>query len=230
MEPLIAPGSLREEVPATQRRSRPRGLPDGQPDQHRSTPGSRHAYNKYAHSSRNHRPCRSCGQIHSHHEPHLYNYTDEVDEDLMCQICLQPFVQPVDTPCAHTFCHVCISNYLKINPLCPLDRKPLSEMTINPTNLVLKRLLDKLEVNCPNEDSCEEVVSRGSLSDHLRYRCLGTLVACQFASAGCEYRGPTKSMNKHQNECQFKKEGKPIFDSQLPHVSPLRLNVARNCN
>eukprot|EP00094_Tigriopus_californicus_P011091 TCALIF_10702-PA protein Name:"Similar to Lnx2 Ligand of Numb protein X 2 (Mus musculus)" AED:0.79 eAED:0.79 QI:0/0/0/0.4/1/1/5/0/196 len=142
MEPLIAPGSLREEVPATQRRSRPRGLPDGQPDQHRSTPGSRHAYNKYAHSSRNHRPCRSCGQIHSHHEPHLYNYTDE----------------PVDTPCAHTFCHVCISNYLKINPLCPLDRKPLSEMTINPTNLVLKRLLDKLEVNCPNEDSCEEVL------------------------------------------------------------------------
>lgn len=139
----------------------------------------------------------------------------------MCQICLQPFVQPVDTPCAHTFCHVCISNYMKINPLCPLDRKPLSERTINPTNLVLKRLLDKLEVNCPNEDSCEEVLSRGSLSDHLRYRCLGTLVACQFASAGCEYRGPTKSMNKHQNECQFKKEGitrLPILEGEVSHI------------
>ena len=63
----------------------------------------------------------------------------EVDEDLMCQICLQPFVQPIDTPCAHTFCHVCIHNYLKVNPMCPLDRKPLNEMTCSPANLVLKR-------------------------------------------------------------------------------------------
>ena len=31
---------------------------------------------------------------------------DEVDEDLMCQICLQPFVSPMDTPCGHTFCSV----------------------------------------------------------------------------------------------------------------------------
>eukprot|EP00095_Tigriopus_kingsejongensis_P008584 maker-scaffold446_size168061-snap-gene-0.26 protein:Tk08584 transcript:maker-scaffold446_size168061-snap-gene-0.26-mRNA-1 annotation:"hypothetical protein LOTGIDRAFT_103997" len=172
-------------------------------------------------SFRNNRPCRTCGQVHSHHEPHLYNYSDEVDEDLMCQICLQPFVQPVDTPCAHTFCHVCILNYLKVNPLCPLDRKPLTEMTVNPTNLVLKRLLDKLEVTCPNSDSCQEGVSRGSLSDHLRYRCLGTLVACQFASAGCDYRGPTKSMNKHQNECQFKKQGitrLPILEGEVSHI------------
>lgn len=144
MEPHATPGNLRAEVPG-HRRSRPRGPAEEQPDQPRSTPGSRHGYsvNKYAHTSRNHRPCRTCGQIHSHHEPHLYNYTDEVDEDLMCQICLQPFVQPVDTPCAHTFCHVCISNYMKINPLCPLDRKPLSERTINPTNLVLKRYWKK---------------------------------------------------------------------------------------
>ena len=57
----------------------------------------------------------------------------------MCQICLQPFVQPIDTPCGHTFCHVCIHNYLKVNPMCPLDRKPLNEMTCSPSNLVLKR-------------------------------------------------------------------------------------------
>lgn len=85
------------------------------------------------------RVCRQCGQHHSHHEPHLYNYVDEVDEDLMCQICLQPFVQPLDTPCGHTFCHVCMHNYLKVNPMCPLDRKPLNDMSCSPSNLVLKR-------------------------------------------------------------------------------------------
>ena len=87
------------------------------------------------------RVCRQCGQHHSHHEPHLYNYVGEVDEDFMCQICLQPFVQPLDTPCGHTFCHVCIHNYLKVNPMCPLDRKPLNEMTCSPSNLVLKRYI-----------------------------------------------------------------------------------------
>jgi hypothetical protein len=69
-------------------------------------------------------------------------------------------------------------------------------------------LLDKLSVTCPNADSCEEVLQRGHVDDHLRYRCSGTLVACQFASAGCDFRGPAKNMSKHQTECTFKKEGR----------------------
>ena len=28
--------------------------------------------------TRLHKPCRTCGQHHSHNEPHLYNYKDEV--------------------------------------------------------------------------------------------------------------------------------------------------------
>ncbi|XP_040580097.1 ligand of Numb protein X 2 isoform X1 [Lepeophtheirus salmonis] len=171
--------------------------------------------------------CRSCGQHHSHHEPHLYNYKSDVDEDLMCQICLQPFVDPLDTPCSHTFCKSCLHNYLKVNPLCPLDRKPLNEMTCSPSNLVLKKLLDKILVTCPNADSCEEILQRGNLEDHLKYRCSGTMVACQFASAGCEYRGPSKSMSKHQTECNFKKEGitrLPILEGEVSHVEIPRTN------
>lgn len=95
------------------------------------------------------RVCRQCGQHHSHHEPHLYNYVGEVDEDFMCQICLQPFVQPLDTPCGHTFCHVCMHNYLKVNPMCPLDRKPLNEMTCSPSNLVLKRYIFQTQRAAP---------------------------------------------------------------------------------
>ncbi len=63
-------------------------------------------------------------------------------------------------------------------------------------------------VSCPNSDSCEEVLQRGSLEDHLKYRCSGTLVACQYAGAGCEYRGPSKTMGKHRGECKFRKEGR----------------------
>ena len=72
----------------------------------------------------------------------------------------------------------------------------------------LFRLLDKLSVICPNSDSCKENSQRGILEDHLKYRCDGTLVACQFAGAGCVFRGPVKKMKDHQLECTFKKEGK----------------------
>ena len=32
-------------------------------------------------------------------------------------------------------------------------------------------------------------------------------MACQYAGAGCEHRGPAKKMKDHQTDCQFKKEG-----------------------
>jgi len=94
-------------------------------------------------------------------------------------------------------------------------------MTCTPSNLVLKRLLDKLSVICPNSDSCKENSQRGILEDHLKYRCDGTLVACQFAGAGCVFRGPVKKMKDHQLECTFKKEGitrLPILEGEVSHV------------
>ena len=70
------------------------------------------------------------------------------------------------------------------------------------------RLLDKQSVTCPNSDSCSEVLQRGNLDDHLKYRCSGTLVACQYAGAGCDFRGPKKAMIKHHSDCKFQKQGK----------------------
>ena len=123
------------------------------------------------------------------------------------------------------YLQACISSYLRVNASCPICRKPLNEMTCTPSNLVLKRLLDKLSVVstyqklysspndfvylqvCPNSDSCSEPGQRGSLEDHLKYRCEGTLVACQYAGGGCSHRGPGKKMKEHQAECSFKKEG-----------------------
>ena len=53
-------------------------------------------------------------------------------------------------------------------------------------------------------------MQRGNLDDHLKYRCSGTLVACQYAGAGCDFRGPKKAMTKHHGDCKFKKQGKHI--------------------
>ena len=94
--------------------------------------------------------------------------------------------------------------------------------------LLFSRLLDKLLVTCPNADSCQEQLQRGNLDDHLRYRCSGTLVACQFAASGCDYRGPTKSMSKHQTECRFKKEGKLYFP-QILFIQDVYIVHSKKC-
>ncbi|PSN43992.1 Ligand of Numb protein X 2 [Blattella germanica] len=83
--------------------------------------------------------CRICGQGHAAHEPHVYDYVDEVDEDLTCHICLQPFVTPLDIPCGHTFCGPCLNNYLRVQQLCPIDRKPLTSQLCTPSSIVLRK-------------------------------------------------------------------------------------------
>lgn len=88
----------------------------------------------------------------------------------------------------------------------------------------LNRILDKLPVTCPNSDSCQETLQRGSLSDHLRYRCSGTLVACQFAGAGCDHRGPAKTMAKHKGECKFRMEGRRRCRCVPSHLVPETLS------
>jgi hypothetical protein len=36
-------------------------------------------------------------------------------------------------------------------------------------------------------------------------------VACQYAGAGCDQRGPARKMREHQTDCAFRKEGGRLF-------------------
>ena len=83
--------------------------------------------------------CPNCGQFHEADGNHLYDYYQAVDEDLMCHICLQPLVNPVDTKCSHTFCTRCLENYLCIQKQCPVDRLPLSSKDYQQASVLVRR-------------------------------------------------------------------------------------------
>lgn len=83
--------------------------------------------------------CPSCGQLHEPQGTHLYDYYQAVDEDLICQICLQPLVSPLDTRCGHTFCARCLRNYLRIQRQCPIDRKALSLKECQLSSILVRR-------------------------------------------------------------------------------------------
>ena len=147
--------------------------------------------------------CESCGQSHEEGKNHLYDYPLEVDDDLMCQICLQPLVDPFDTPCGHTFCYNCILSHLDRNPTCPTDRHPISEETIKQSSLLVRKILDKLRVVCPNTAYCDATMPRSSLERHLKTSCQGTYVRCPRGKRGCHHVGPRNQLEEHLWTCLY---------------------------
>ncbi|XP_053177768.1 E3 ubiquitin-protein ligase LNX [Scomber japonicus] len=117
--------------------------------------------------------CTSCGHSHPLEENHEYIYKDEVDDDLVCHICLQPLIRPLDTPCGHTYCQECLTSFLLESDFCPVCRTPLMLQTCRKPSLLVHKLLDKLIVACPFTDHCTEVLPRGEMEDHIKSRCKG---------------------------------------------------------
>lgn len=117
--------------------------------------------------------CASCGHSHQLEENHEYLYKDEVDDDLICHICLQPLIKPLDTPCGHTYCRECLTSFLLESDFCPVCREPLMLQTCRKPSLLVHKLLEKLSVACPFTDHCTETMPRGQLEDHIKFRCKG---------------------------------------------------------
>ncbi|KAJ8015676.1 hypothetical protein DPEC_G00028580 [Dallia pectoralis] len=118
--------------------------------------------------------CRECGQQHEDgQENHLYEYQDEVDDELVCHICLQPLLIPMDTPCGHTYCYQCLSSFLREQDFCPVDRQRLQLPQCRPSSLLVRNLLDKLTVLCPLRAECQQEMQRCQLQPHLQNRCPG---------------------------------------------------------
>ncbi|XP_023679346.1 E3 ubiquitin-protein ligase LNX isoform X2 [Paramormyrops kingsleyae] len=117
--------------------------------------------------------CYTCGQRHLLDENHEYHYEEEVDDDLVCHICLQPLCVPLDTPCGHTFCTECLTSFLLEKDFCPVDRQPLLLQACHKSSLLVYKLLDKLVVACPFPEHCKETMARSELEAHLKHRCKG---------------------------------------------------------
>ncbi|XP_071893725.1 E3 ubiquitin-protein ligase LNX isoform X2 [Anas platyrhynchos] len=134
--------------------------------------------------------CATCGQAHLPEENHLYSYTEEVDDDLICHICLQPLLQPIDTLCGHTFCTACLTNFLLEKDFCPMDRQLVVLQSCRKSSILVNNLLDKLMVSCPFTEYCSEIVQRGHLEQHFQTQC-----------KGASHYGLTKERKRRSQDC-----------------------------
>uniref|UniRef100_A0A1I8FHR5 RING-type domain-containing protein n=1 Tax=Macrostomum lignano TaxID=282301 RepID=A0A1I8FHR5_9PLAT len=124
------------------------------------------------------------------------------------QLCQQPLVDPLDTRCGHTFCTPCLRVHLARQALCPIDKSIINFLECAPASGLVKKLLDKLLVVCPNVDYCEDVLPRCDLESHLLHRCRGAVTRCAKAHLGCTFQGPRSALHSHLLwECAYRTEG-----------------------
>jgi len=104
---------------------------------------------------------------------HTVTYKLEPSEHLVCPICRNVFVEPVQTECGHIFCQMCITTALYTSRTCPVDRRPMTIEDLKPVHRVISNLLDDLQVRCINSQ-CEKSMKRYLLKYHLQECEFGT--------------------------------------------------------
>ncbi len=65
-------------------------------------------------------PSRTALSVTLQEKAHLLN-----EEDIGCQLCLDPLGDPITTPCGHTFCRNCLVSAMCYSKTCPLCRTVL---------------------------------------------------------------------------------------------------------
>ncbi|KAM3526724.1 hypothetical protein MY4038_006680 [Beauveria bassiana] len=102
-------------------------------------------------------------------------YVTEPDASLLCPICHDPLVDPVTTPCDHTFCYRCIRRSIASSPsgtACPIDREPLFWADCFSAARLIRTQLNALVVKCPYTNrACTKELRREMIEKHATSEC-----------------------------------------------------------
>ena len=137
-----------------------------------------------------------------------YEYMDKasIDKDLNCEYCNNPLVDPVSTPCKHTFCRLCIEQKIKktggacAKPKCKNKSIALEDLTPVTERIVLN-MLDRLLVKC---SSCgTSNIQRGAFEKHATKLCPKATVTCSAADLKCPWIGSSDQLKHHVMVCSY---------------------------
>ena len=133
-----------------------------------------------------------------------YEYMNEteVDSELKCTICIEPFQTPVSLSCQHTFCRKCIEPWLNQHQSCPTCRRSprisQNEVFLPINTRIINNQLNQLLVRCIE---CNEInIQRGNFLDH-EEKCLEKMMRCPSVDFGCLWEGPRDEQDAHVMKC-----------------------------
>ena len=107
----------------------------------------------------------------------IERFSEPVNDGLLCCICRDVLEDPVQSPCEHAFCRLCIEGWLVQENRCPEDRKPLSLSQLKPLYRYMRNDLHKLKIRCRNSHlGCTHVGELEHIENH-EAECLHTTVS-----------------------------------------------------
>ncbi|KAL4944628.1 hypothetical protein BDV06DRAFT_82295 [Aspergillus oleicola] len=74
-----------------------------------------------------------------------------VRSELDCQVCYSLIIEPLTTPCGHTFCRGCVAMALAHSNLCPVCRRKLNMSSSVLSERINRKLSDLIETILPDE-------------------------------------------------------------------------------
>ncbi|KAG6028806.1 hypothetical protein E4U41_000575 [Claviceps citrina] len=144
-------------------------------------------------------------------------YVSDPDPNLLCPICHEPLVDPVTTPCDHTFCYRCLRRSIASSPsgtACPVDRELLLWADCFSAARLVRTQLNCLVVKCPNQGrGCEVQVRRESVEKHATVECQFKDFACP--DSGCDKKLRTKPKS---DECRHRQVHCALCDGKIEQV------------
>ncbi len=151
-----------------------------------------------------------------------YSYMDEdeIDDELKCVICRQPFREPVSSiQCHHTFCKECINGWLNQDRRCPVCRIHSDYGLYQPIeSRPLLNQLNRLRVRC---DACQvRNIQRGNFQGH-KQKCPNWVIPCIAADIRCAWQGMRNQLDNHVKICPFQ-QIRPIVDDFYGQINNLQ--------
>jgi hypothetical protein len=150
-----------------------------------------------------------------------------IDKDLNCEYCTNPLMEPVSTPCKHTFCRVCIENKIKksggicAKPKCKNKSLTLEDLTPVTERIVLN-MLDRLLVKCNNCGMSN--IQRGAYERHATKICPKATVSCTAMDIKCSWTGSSDQLKQHLITCVYE-QLRPILTEVIQDNRQLKEKI-----
>lgn len=152
-------------------------------------------------------------------------YDTEPDHNLFCPICHDPLVDPVTTPCDHTFCYRCLRRSIDSSPsgtVCPIDREELSWADCFSGARLIRTQLNSLVVKCPYRNrGCNRQMRRDLIESHATNECRFRDYHC--ADPNCDQRVRQKPLDDkcphHDVRCKYCDEKVQEADEEYHLIS-----------
>ena len=138
-----------------------------------------------------------------------YEYMDEgsINSELLCSICNKPFIEPISTPCDHTFCRDCIKRWIEKNrKTCPTCRQQIktSDQCIQ-VSRPLRNILDRLQIKCL---TCNQTgIQRENFNNHITKVCQKMNTSCIASDIKCTWIGLREELEQNLITCKFESYG-----------------------